>query len=135
MTGCSTPAVRRFTEAREFYIDEGCHIRELSNTADDPGVSLAHARVEPGVVTRWHRLDGIIERYVILEGVGRVELGAEPPQIVQPGDVVLIPAGCPQRIANTGAAHLRFLAICTPRYRPEAYIDTDAEPPSFRAIG
>ena len=48
------------------------------------------------------------------------------PQIVAPGDVVLIPPGCRQRIANIGDGDLIFLAICTPRFRAEAYEDIDA---------
>jgi mannose-6-phosphate isomerase-like protein (cupin superfamily) len=47
---------------------------------------------------------------------------------VNPGDVVLIPPACPQRIANLGDTDLIFLAICTPRFRPEAYEDLDTEP-------
>jgi len=42
----------------EFYTSERCHIVELSNTRDDPYVSIARARVEPGVTTRWHRPGG-----------------------------------------------------------------------------
>jgi mannose-6-phosphate isomerase-like protein (cupin superfamily) len=40
---------------------------------------------------------------------------------VSAGDVVIIPPGARQRIANTGPADLRFLALCTPRFRPENY--------------
>lgn len=43
------------------------------------------------------------------------------------GDVVLIPPGCPQRITNTGSADLVFLAICTPRFMPQAYEDIEDE--------
>lgn len=111
----------RATEADERYFREGCFIAELSNSESDPECSVARARVEPGVTTRWHELDGIAERYVILEGAGRVELGDLPPTDVGPGDVVLIPRGCPQRITNTGGSDLLFLAICTPRFRTEAY--------------
>jgi mannose-6-phosphate isomerase-like protein (cupin superfamily) len=134
MAMLSQPAVRPYTDAAEFYTDERCHIRELSNTADDPAVSLAQARVAPGVVTRWHRLAGTAERYVILEGEGWVEAGELPPAGVRPGDVVLIPPGCPQRIANTGRGDLIFLAVCTPRFRPEVYedIDTAALPGNCR---
>jgi mannose-6-phosphate isomerase-like protein (cupin superfamily) len=64
---------------------------------------------------------GTIERYVILEGKGCVEVGALAPHEVGPGDVVVIPPSCPQRIRNVGARDLIFLAICTPRFRPEAY--------------
>lgn len=114
------------TRSAEFFTAELCHITELSNSSADEGLSVALARVEPGVVTRWHRLHGIVERYVILAGRGVVEVGALPPQAVAPGDVVVIPAGCRQRITNDGASDLLFHALCTPRFRPEAYEDVDA---------
>ena len=66
------------------------------------------------------------ERYVILAGVGKVEVGSLPAQEVAPGDVVLIPPGSRQRIECLGAEDLVFLAICTPRFRPEAYEDLDS---------
>jgi mannose-6-phosphate isomerase-like protein (cupin superfamily) len=106
---------------KEFFTSEGCFIVELSNTPEDPDLSIARARVEPGVATRWHRLRDTVERYLILEGSGRVEVGERPPREVVPGQVVLIPAACRQRITNTGKVDLIFLAICTPRFRPEAY--------------
>ena len=109
----------------EFYTAENCYILELSNTPNDPNASIARARVAPGVITRWHRLVGTTERYVILEGRGRVEVGSLPPQDVSVGDVVLIPPSCPQRITNLGQGDLIFLAICTPRFLPEVYEDID----------
>jgi oxalate decarboxylase/phosphoglucose isomerase-like protein (cupin superfamily) len=39
---------------------------------------------------------------------------------------VYIPPGCPQRIANIGAADLVFLAICTPRFVRDAYEDLES---------
>lgn len=109
-------------ETAEFLLEsEGCHILELSNSDADPALSIARARVAPGAATRWHRLRGVAERYVILAGHGRVEVGEGPAREVAPGDVVLIPPGCPQRIANTGDADLVFLALCTPRFTPAAY--------------
>ena len=116
-------AIRRAADTAEFYIDERCHIAEWSNTPDDPELSIARARVAPGVTTRWHRLRGTVERYVILEGRGRVEVGQLPAHDVGPGDVVIIPAGCRQRIANTGAQDLLFLALCTPRFDAGVYED------------
>ena len=109
----------------EFYTSEGCHIIEVSNTAQDPDVSIARARVEPGVTTRWHRLAGTAERYVILSGLGRVEIGNLPPTDVAVGDVVLIPPMCRQRIVNTGDEDLVFLAICSPRFTNDAYKDIE----------
>jgi mannose-6-phosphate isomerase-like protein (cupin superfamily) len=50
--------------------------------------SIARARVAPGVTTRWHRLKGTAERYLIIEGRGRVELGKLGAHDVNAGDVV-----------------------------------------------
>jgi mannose-6-phosphate isomerase-like protein (cupin superfamily) len=122
------PAIRPFDPASERLTDERCHIVELSNTAEDEAVSIARARVAPGISTRWHQLAGIAERYVMIEGSGLVEIGDLPAQFVETGDVVLIPPGCRQRITNTGAQDLIFLAICTPRFRWDAYKDVDSAP-------
>lgn len=111
--------------AREHDTAELCAINELSNTAADEDVSIARARVAPGVTTRWHVLHGIAERYVILEGEGVAEVGAGTAERVGPGSVVLIPPGARQRIRNTGPADLVFLAICSPRFRPDAYEDVE----------
>lgn len=115
--------IRQMHTNDEFFTEEGCYITELSNSSDDPELSIARARVEPGVTTRLHRLDGVTERYIILEGKGRMEVGDLPPQDVYPGDVVLIPSLCPQRITNTGDGDLMFLAVCTPRFHVDVYED------------
>lgn len=117
------PAIKRFAPNKEFYIPEGCHITELTNSPDDPDVSIARARIEPGVTTRWHRLVDTAERYVIVEGKGHVEIDSLPATNVSAGDVVLIPPMCRQRIANTGPEDLVFLAICSPRFVDSAYQD------------
>lgn len=120
-------AIKVFDSNAEFYTTEKCYINELSNIPEDPDVSIAKARVAPGVTTNWHRLKGITERYVILEGNGLVEIGALPKRALQPGDVVLIPPMCRQRITNTGSQDLLFLAICTPRFLVDCYEDIEAD--------
>ena len=94
-------------------------------TPEDPEASIALARVEPGVTTRWHRLVATTERYVILDGRGRVEVGDLPTREVRAGDVVVIPPLCRQRITNVGSEDLRFLAICTPRFEQRNYEDVE----------
>ena len=94
------PAVIIEDLSKEFPTEKLCHITELSNSLDDPDLSIARTRFEPGVTTRWHRLKTSAERYVILSGYGEVEVDDLPPKEVQPGDVVLIPAMRPQRIKN-----------------------------------
>ena len=118
--------IKQLNSNNEFFTPERCYITELSNTADDPEVSIARARVDPGVTTCWHRLRGIAERYCIIHGTGRVETGNLPPQNVYPGDTVIIPPMCRQRITNIGPDDLVFLAICTPRFSNDAYEDIES---------
>lgn len=115
--------IRYARDHEEYWFQEGCWITEWSNDSHDPELSVARARVAPGSVTRWHALEGITERYAILSGRGRVELVDDAPRLVEPGDVVVIAPGRAQRIHSVGSEDLVFLALCTPRFRPENYRD------------
>jgi mannose-6-phosphate isomerase-like protein (cupin superfamily) len=119
------PSIKKHAPQSEYYFREGCFITELSNGDHDPTASLARARVEPGRTTAWHALNDTVERYVILEGTGLAEIGDLPPQSVSPGDVIVIPAHCRQRITCTSACDLVFLAVCTPRFDATNYIDLE----------
>jgi len=110
-------------KSEEFSTDERCSILELWNRTDDKDVSIARARVKPGVTTQPHVLDGIMERYLIVSGSGVVHIEGLPCEKVDPGDLVFIPAGAVQWIENTGSSDLVFYAICTPRFVSEAYHD------------
>ena len=116
------PEIRRADPSKEFPTEENCFILEVSNDPGDADLSIAQARVRPGATTAWHRLDGIVERYVILRGSGRVEVGDLPPTVVTEGDVVRIPANVAQRITNIGGEDLVFLCMCTPRFIRNAYV-------------
>jgi len=118
-------AVYPMDSSAEYFFAEGCYITELCNVPEDSQVSIAQARLEPGKTTRWHFLQETTERYVIVSGRGRVEVGELSPQEVAAGDVVLIPPQARQRIANIGEDDLVFLAICSPRFLPQAYVDCD----------
>lgn len=113
------PSIFTTDITQEFYTRERCHIVEILNLQACNNLSIAQARVEPGVTTELHRLD-VGEAYYILEGQGRIFFN-DMDQIVKTGDVVFFPAGTPQQITNTGASDLRFLCICTPRFTPESY--------------
>lgn len=117
--------IRHHDESIEYETAERCFIVEVANDSDDEQVSIARARVEPGVTTAWHKLDGIGERYLIISGRGRVEVGELEATGVGPGDVVRIPPGFRQRITNTGKDDLVFYAICAPRFRAEAYVSLE----------
>jgi len=114
--------IRRAEPSKESLTRENCYILELANDASDPDVSIARARVLPGVTTEWHRVRDIDERYVIVRGTGKVEVGDLPPAIVNEGDVVRIPANTQQRITNVGDVDLVFLCVCSPRFVQEAYM-------------
>lgn len=113
--------ILKANESEEYYFDEGCFILELSNTQGDQGLSIARARVKPNVTTQLHRLQGTIERYVILSGLAEVDIEGLVPERLTVGDVVIIPANCTQRISNIGTEDLVFLAICSPRFRSAVY--------------
>jgi len=119
--------IKKYPTGKEFFFTEGCYITELLNSASEPELSIARARVKKGDSTKWHVLENIVERYVILEGSGAVEIGNANASEVAAGDVVVIPAGVRQRIHNNGPSDLIFLAICTPRFNLAAYQDLEAE--------
>jgi mannose-6-phosphate isomerase-like protein (cupin superfamily) len=79
------------------------------------------------VTTALHRLKGVDECYLISEGTGNVEVGNLSPRPVKPEDVVVIPAGTPQQISNTGKTDLVFYCICTPRFTHECYEDLESK--------
>lgn len=114
-------AIKKPDPSQEYFFKEGCHILEVSNSNDDEDVSIARARVESGKTTAWHQLKGTSERYFILQGKGTVEIGDKHKSEVNVGDTVIIPPLTRQRIHNTGADDLVFLAICSPRFQPENY--------------
>ncbi|MEJ2612332.1 MAG: cupin domain-containing protein [Candidatus Thiodiazotropha sp.] len=120
------PLIIKHDAQNEYFFREGCYINELSNHADDPDLSIAQARLSPGVITQWHALEGITERYIIVSGKGVVEVGDLPAQAVGEGDVVLIPPGIRQRITNTESNDLLFLACCTPRFQSDHYRSLEA---------
>ena len=107
------------------WTEERCFIVETWNHPLDPDVSLARARVAPGVTTARHVL-AVDERYLIEKGRGRVELDGVQTD-VSPGDVVLVPRGTTQRIENPGSEDLVFLCVCTPRFEPAHYEDRETQ--------
>ena len=117
--------IKRANLSGEFDTAERCYITEVANDSGDELVSIARARVESGVTTAWHKLDGISERYIIVSGNGRVEVDDLEPTTVLPGDVVRIPANKAQRITNTGHDDLVFFAVCAPPFQQNSYVNLE----------
>lgn len=119
--------IRSQSSQDEFYTSERLFITELWNSPDDEQLSIAKARVEPGVTTTLHYLAAVDERYLISSGQGVVEVEGLAPSTVSAGDVVLIPSHKKQRITNTGTRDLVFYCICTPRFKPDCYREVSVE--------
>jgi len=119
------PKIVKDNSLKEFLTPERCFIFENWGSADDEKVSIARARVEPGVTTKAHHLKGVQEIYLITRGRGKVQVGNLEPTEVTKGDVVIIPAGTSQRMANIGRTDLIFYCICTPRFTNECYRDDE----------
>ena len=117
--------VKKYDSSKEYETDERCHINEVANDTGDEHVSIARARVDAGVTTAWHRLDGVSERYIIVSGEGLVEVEGTDATPVGPGDVVRIPPDKAQRITNTGGEQLIFYAVCAPPFTEQAYINLE----------
>ncbi|NTU51575.1 MAG: cupin domain-containing protein [Candidatus Aminicenantes bacterium] len=112
--------IRSLRDIPGFRAGDGSFLRELLHPAKERlgiGYSLAHASVRPGDRTLPHRLKSA-EVYVILEGTGRMRVGAEEAE-VGPGQAVYIPPGEVQSLENTGASDLAFLCIVDPAWRAE----------------
>jgi mannose-6-phosphate isomerase-like protein (cupin superfamily) len=106
--------------AKEYLTAERCFITELMNDEAIPEVSLAQARIEPGVVTRWHTVS-VAEWHIIVQGNGLAYVGDDEPFVVNPGDKVVVPIGTRQRFGNTGDTDLLLYCICMPRFTAACY--------------
>jgi mannose-6-phosphate isomerase-like protein (cupin superfamily) len=117
--------IHKLDVTTEFATPEGCWIAEICNIPEEPAISIARGRVQPGVTTAWHAISNTVERYIIVQGSGRMEVGTLEPTEVGPGDVVTIPAGTRQRIANIGEGDLIFYCVCTPRFEQRNYRESE----------
>ena len=111
----------------EFKTPERCSIAE--NWSSER-VSIARARVKPGITTLAHHLEDVDEIYLIMKGKGQVDVGDLEPTEVTAGDIVFIPAGTSQRITNIGRTDLVFHCICTPRFTEDCYRDDSQTKPA-----
>ena len=112
--------IKKINGFKEFKTDERCYILEIAND-DNDNMSISRARVEPGIITQWHKLNNTDERYIIVSGSGLMEIQGHEPTEVSYGDVVRIPANIPQRISNIGNIDLIFYCVCTPRFQKGCY--------------
>jgi mannose-6-phosphate isomerase-like protein (cupin superfamily) len=109
--------VQNISRVAAFTTKDGSEIRELlahRNSCIEKQ-SMAEARLPPGTSTTPHYHPQTEEIYYLLEGSGRMRIGAETRQ-VGPGDAIAIPPGAIHSITNTGSGTLKFLCCCAPGY-------------------
>ena len=109
--------VLNLAQQTPFTTKDGSTIRSILDAANAPvqHQSLAEARLPAGAATQRHYHKASEEFYFILEGSGRMTLGAET-RDVGPGDAILIPPGEWHTITPATPAGLRFLCCCAPPY-------------------
>jgi mannose-6-phosphate isomerase-like protein (cupin superfamily) len=116
------PMIIKAENLKETLSPERCYIFDnYGFSRGDSQISIARARVEPGVSTIAHHLEDTQEIYLITKGEGKVHLGGIEPAEVCHGDVVVIPPGASQKITNIGKVDLIFYCICMPSFVQENY--------------
>jgi mannose-6-phosphate isomerase-like protein (cupin superfamily) len=104
----------------------GSEIRPLIDrtTSDIKRCSLAEEVLPAGAsVGRHHHLE-TEEIYYILEGRGRMTVGAEIME-VGAGDAIFIPLRAAHTLENRGPGPLRLLLVCGPAYSYEDHLAGD----------
>jgi mannose-6-phosphate isomerase-like protein (cupin superfamily) len=101
----------RERDAVPFTTKDGSTIREYLHTERQ---SLAEATVEAGQSTARHYHAHAEEIYLILDGVGTMEVESELRE-VGPGDAILIPPGAWHQM-TCGERGVRLLCACVPAY-------------------
>jgi mannose-6-phosphate isomerase-like protein (cupin superfamily) len=116
------PKIVKANSLKENPTLERCLITENYSTEN---ISIAQARVKPGITTLAHHLIGVNEVYLITSGKGQVDIGDLQTTEVTSGDLIVIPAGVSQRISNIGKTDLVFYCICTPKFTAECFFDEE----------
>jgi mannose-6-phosphate isomerase-like protein (cupin superfamily) len=116
------PKIVKANSLKENPTLERCFITENYSTEN---ISIAQARVKPGITTLAHHLIGVNEIYLITSGEGQVDVGDLQSTKVTSGDLIVIPAGVSQRISNIGKTDLVFYCVCTPKFTAECYRDEE----------
>jgi len=74
---------------------------------------MAKIALEPGQSQKVHTHDGQDKIYVVLEGRGRITVGAED-ETLEAGEAVVAPAGTAHGVANDSGARLLLLVLVSP---------------------
>jgi mannose-6-phosphate isomerase-like protein (cupin superfamily) len=86
--------------------------------------SLAEELLPPGHAVAPHFHATTEEIYYVLEGTGRMQVGAETAE-VGPGDAIYIPRDSIHTLENTGDVPMRIILVCGPAFSrdDERFVD------------
>jgi mannose-6-phosphate isomerase-like protein (cupin superfamily) len=101
----------------------GSEIRPLVDrtTSEIELCSLAEEVLPVGASVGQHHHVETEEIYYLLEGRGRMSVGAETREVAA-GDAVFIPRGAIHTLENTGDEPIRLLLVCGPAYSREDHL-------------
>jgi len=101
----------------------GSEIRPLVDrtTSEIELCSLAEEMLPVGASVGEHHHMETEEIYYLLEGRGRMSVGAETREVAA-GDAVFIPRGAIHTLENTGDEPIRLLLVCGPAYSREDHL-------------
>ena len=84
------------------------------NLVDTAGLFCDVYGLEPGQEQAGHRHAVGDKLYFVLEGTGRIRVGADE-RTVRPGDLVCAPAGADHGVHNPGPTRLALLVMMAPK--------------------
>lgn len=118
--------IRNIRQVPPFITKDGSEIRELLAHRNSciRNQTLAEARLPVGASTTPHWHPKAEEIYYVLEGAGRMRMGAETCEVAV-GDAIAIPPGVEHQITNIGSTVLTFLCCCAPGYEHEDTVLAD----------
>jgi quercetin dioxygenase-like cupin family protein len=81
--------------------------------ATTPRVQLDLYALEPGQAQKVHSHDDQDKIYVVLEGRGRITVGADD-ELLEAGEAIVAPAGTAHGVTNDSGARLLLLVLVSP---------------------
>lgn len=101
------------TTYQVFDADSAVVTLMYTNIADG-GLGIVLWNLEPGQENDFHRHPETEHLHVVIEGEAEYTLADRAPVTVRVGQAVMVPAGIPHGIRNTGSQRCSYLAVTSP---------------------
>lgn len=91
------------------------NVEFLARTVDTPFFNLAIVVLRPGQGVEGHRHQAEDDSFLVLEGTLSLTVGEDSRDVqAEAGTFVLVPAGTPHALVNSGRTDVRFLNVHAP---------------------